>query len=101
MHIGVHSFVPMACPGGRTATALPCASKIVWHILPNWPPQEAAPLLMKSFYLKTVMPTAPASGKLIGNKSRAAQARFFYYTTQQGGKYVIPKNTTLIIEKST
>ena len=56
---------------------------------------------MKNFYLKTVMPTAPVSGKLTGNKCRATQARFLYYTTQQGGKYVIPKNTTLIVEKST
>ena len=77
-------YIPflMAYPEQRTAPAPLMRIQFVWHSLPNWPPQTATSLLMKSFYLKTVALTAPASGKLTGNKRRAAQARFLYYTTQ-------------------
>lgn len=42
----------MAYPGECTATALPCASQVMWRTSPNWPPQKVASRLIKSFRLK-------------------------------------------------
>lgn len=83
--------------GAAYSTRAPMRIQFMWHRLSNWPPQETASRLMKNFRLKINSATAPVPGKLSGNKRRAAQARFLYYTTQQGGKYVIPKNAILMI----